>query len=465
MFKEIDQITQKTKEAEERLLVTLLHKPDQLDEALNVLIQKENETIKDLLPHYHEQFEELVDAIDAGTVLPDFSFDAKPAKDAKEVAKDLRLLYANRNTALALAKGLGLLTKGQITADKLLPMLAEDLEHVKASLVENDDDNDVPKRFSDTTEELIAEYNEWYNAAKEFKEYGTVGLPTKFPKLDDFLGGLQEGVHVLGAPPGIGKTTLLLNIARNVSTLGYPALYVSFEESANRLRHKCVAYANKMDLKTLFRAKKHNPKEYQEAVNKASEMLKNLFIEDGKQSTTVNKIKAWAQYCMKETGKKRCLIIIDYLQFWAKGVKGKGTQEFRTVVGSVIESVIDVLVKELHCPVLLISSQNRAGRHSNDTASFGESSDIEYGASSAMFLVDPIEKAKKRNSGKGKNPEKTEEEIENEEIQKELPIGSKLLILYIEKNRFGETGKIKLVFHRKKGTFEELETWKEKQGR
>lgn len=62
-------------------------------------------------------------------------------------------------------------------------------------------------------------------------------LPTGFADLDDVLGGgiLLGGVLLLAGQPGIGKSTLLLQVTANIAKKE-PVLYVSGEESAGQVR-------------------------------------------------------------------------------------------------------------------------------------------------------------------------------------------------------------------------------------
>jgi DNA repair protein RadA/Sms len=63
-------------------------------------------------------------------------------------------------------------------------------------------------------------------------------LPTGLAELDHVLGGgvLPGMVVLLGGDPGIGKSTLLLQIAGHMSRIGHSVLYVSGEESAKQTR-------------------------------------------------------------------------------------------------------------------------------------------------------------------------------------------------------------------------------------
>jgi DNA repair protein RadA/Sms len=63
-------------------------------------------------------------------------------------------------------------------------------------------------------------------------------LPTGIAELDRVLGGgaLPGMVILVGGEPGIGKSTLLLQVAGYISRTGQPVLYVSGEESAKQTR-------------------------------------------------------------------------------------------------------------------------------------------------------------------------------------------------------------------------------------
>jgi replicative DNA helicase len=70
---------------------------------------------------------------------------------------------------------------------------------------------------------------------------GLRGVPTGFKDLDDTLAGLQKSnLIILAARPGVGKTTLAINIAQNLAVkhnraIGYFSLEMSKEELVDRL--------------------------------------------------------------------------------------------------------------------------------------------------------------------------------------------------------------------------------------
>ncbi len=67
-------------------------------------------------------------------------------------------------------------------------------------------------------------------------------LKTGFPELDGVLGGgiLLGGVALLAGQPGMGKSTILMQICATISGAGHKVLYVSGEESAGQVKMRAV---------------------------------------------------------------------------------------------------------------------------------------------------------------------------------------------------------------------------------
>ena len=65
-------------------------------------------------------------------------------------------------------------------------------------------------------------------------------VATAVPELDRVLGGglVPGSVTLVGGEPGIGKSTLLLQVAAALARHGHPVLYVSAEESAAQVRDR-----------------------------------------------------------------------------------------------------------------------------------------------------------------------------------------------------------------------------------
>ena len=63
-------------------------------------------------------------------------------------------------------------------------------------------------------------------------------FPTGFPELDRVLGGgiVAGSLVLVGGDPGIGKSTLLLQVCRNLAADGRKVLYISGEESLRQIK-------------------------------------------------------------------------------------------------------------------------------------------------------------------------------------------------------------------------------------
>ena len=85
-------------------------------------------------------------------------------------------------------------------------------------------------------------------ALDEIKITNENRLSTGLDELNRVLGGgLVSGSLILvGGDPGIGKSTLLLQMAESLGQLGMKLLYVSGEESASQIKIR----AERMDVKT-----------------------------------------------------------------------------------------------------------------------------------------------------------------------------------------------------------------------
>src|SRR5262249_15525265 len=79
---------------------------------------------------------------------------------------------------------------------------------------------------SDLLPQIIADA-EARRQQREHTGCAVLGLPSGIPHLDMLSNGLNVGLHLLGGPPGMGKTTLALQIAAHVSK-DVPVVFVTF---------------------------------------------------------------------------------------------------------------------------------------------------------------------------------------------------------------------------------------------
>lgn len=253
------------------------------------------------------------------------------------------------------------------------------------------------------------------------KGSGLRGVSTGFKDLDNRLAGMQDSnLLILAARPGIGKTSLALNIALNAATnykvpVGFFSLEMSKEELVDRL---LVGQADidAWRLKT-GRLSDSDYKKLTEAMGSLYEAP--IYIDDTP-GASILEMRTKARKLMVE--KKIHLIIVDYLQLADSGRRFDN----RVTEVSFVSQGLKNLARELKIPVLAISQLSRAveqrGTKKPQLADLRESGAIEQDADVVMFLY---------------------HEEESEDL---LDQNKRLVKLYIAKHRNGPTGEIDLMF-------------------
>lgn len=223
------------------------------------------------------------------------------------------------------------------------------------------------------------------------------GLETGFPDFDRITTGLQGGeMIILAARPGMGKTTLALNMATYAAmhTKKAVALFC-LEMSSEMLINKMISSIGQIDAYKLQTGNMQEKdwKRYNEAMSQLSNT--NIYIEDNS-GVTAQEIRA---KCRRLAGKEEGLglVVIDYLQLVNSGGK---RVESRQVEVSEISRSFKTMALELDVPVIALSqlSRNAEKRESNQPmlADLRESGSLEQDADMVLFInrKDYYDKAK-----------------------------------------------------------------------
>ena len=227
---------------------------EQAEAELLAAIRQDPETywhICDITPEsvwafHRATFREIQTAIvNGGDSIPGGDDATNPAAEPVEVAHHLANLYKKRMTADLLQNAFSQLHQATL-ADRLLTDLEHGATEISQSIRELQAGQTVA--VPDLFDSLLADVDKRYQSLKE-QGRATVGIPTAFPRLDKMLGGLQKGIHLLAAEPGAGKTTFALQVARQAAVMGHPVLFVTFEESPDRLVLKMLCSAAGLNLK------------------------------------------------------------------------------------------------------------------------------------------------------------------------------------------------------------------------
>lgn len=180
------------------------------------------------------------------------------------------------------------------------------------------------------------------------------GLPTGFTDLDNILAGFQNSdLIVLAARPSMGKTSLALDIVRQVATqTKVPVGIFSLEMSKEQLVDRLLCAEANVDLWKM-RTGKIKEDEFPK-IGEAMGVLAEapIFLDD---SATSNIMEMRTKARRLQIEHKVGLLVIDYLQL----MEGRNTEN-RVQEVSEISRNLKAIARELNIPVLALSQLSRA---------------------------------------------------------------------------------------------------------
>jgi len=197
-------------------------------------------------------------------------------------------------------------------------------------------------------------------AVEEFVEATLMGreglgrIATGFTALDDLLGGLHgTDLIVLAARPGLGKTSLLLNIAEHAARQGKRVGVFSLEMAREQLVQRFVGGRAGVDLQRL-RLGHLGEAEQRRVLEAVGELSELPLMVDDSPLLTVGQIRSEAKRLASQHGLD--LVALDYLQL----ANGTGRKESRQEEVNEIAKGLKALARELRVPVLAAAQLSRA---------------------------------------------------------------------------------------------------------
>jgi replicative DNA helicase len=181
------------------------------------------------------------------------------------------------------------------------------------------------------------------------------GVPTGFSDLDTLLSGLQPGnLLVVAARPGVGKSSFVTNLARNVAVdANAPVAMFSLEMSRWEIGMRLLCGEARVPWDRV-RAGRVAAEDWSRIVEAAETLHQApLFIVDAGNVTIVD-IRARARR-LRSSPRGLGLIIVDYLQLMSH----HGRVESRQQEVAEISRSLKLLAKELEIPVIAVSQLNR----------------------------------------------------------------------------------------------------------
>lgn len=262
------------------------------------------------------------------------------------------------------------------------------------------------------------------------------GMSTGLRDLDRAISGLNRSdLILLAARPGMGKTSMALNILLDAGKRsGKTVAFFSLEMSREQLALRLIAGECFVDNKKLVTGKL-NEDDWEKVAVAADSLTQSHILIDDDSTVSVADINAKCRR-VENLG----LVVIDYLQLMqSAGGKSRGGENRQQVVSDISRS-LKIMAKELNVPVLCLSQLSRANESRTDKrpmlSDLRESGAIEQDADIVLFLY--------------------REGYYNKDTD-----NPNLAECIIAKNRHGETGTVELQWLPEFTTFSDMERYRE----
>ena len=190
---------------------------------------------------------------------------------------------------------------------------------------------------------------------------GMSGVPTGFAELDRLTNGLHPGqLIVIAGRPGLGKSTLGLDVARSASVKhGRTSAIFSLEMSKTEITMRLLSAEARVPLHHM-RSGTMTDDDWTRLATRMGEVSEApLFIDDSP-NLTMMEIRAKARRLRQRHDLQ--LIVIDYLQL----MSGNRKAESRQQEVSELSRSLKLLAKELEIPVIAMSQLNRGAEQRTD---------------------------------------------------------------------------------------------------
>ena len=260
---------------------------------------------------------------------------------------------------------------------------------------------------------------------------GPVGIQTGYKDIDKILGGFQRSDLIfIAARPGMGKSSLALGIADNVSLADGAVVIFSLEMSKDQFAQRHLSMRTGIDSHRI-RMKKIHDDEWPIVLEVANEISQQNIHIDDTAGLSVDALRREARRLAANGGID--LIVIDYLQLMS-GEGGKGGNREQEI--AYISRNLKAMARELDVAVVVLSQLSRAVESRADKrpllSDLRESGSQEQDADVVMFIY---------------REDYYDEDSDQQNIAEVI----------VRKHRHGDTGTARLLFKKELTLFCDLE--------
>ena len=294
--------------------------------------------------------------------LGDYTYMLDPEK-AYTMLKD----YTKKRQIFRMAQQIQASISNQENPNMYIEQIIQNLQKIE---FQNKEDESFTKQICKTIESIEKNINK----EKDYSYY------TGFFDLDSMTDGLHPGeLTVIGARPGVGKTTFALQILERIASKGRKTAYVSLEMSDEQLIQKILSKRTRINSRKI-RNGDLTEEQIVELTNACME-TSGLPISILTKANTIQQIELEARRMKNKN--KLDLLVIDYLQL----VRNAGSFKNREQEVADISRTLKLLSLELEIPIIALCQLNRnASKNEPTLADIRESGAIEQDADNVIFL-------------------------------------------------------------------------------
>jgi len=348
-----------------------------------------------------------------------------PSSSAVSVIAALREVAARRSIATASSKAFAGMTDGSEKAMDAIEMIESSVGNARMLLNGHKTSGGV-SHIGDIAE-LVNDIT-WRAAnPNQIK-----GLPFGMMRIERLLDGLQPcKLYLIGARPGVGKTSFAGDIAIDLAKSGVGVMFFSCEMSKLQLQQRLLSTLTGVNPQKSISAP-YTKQELQKIRDGVREMRGwNLWIDDTDR-IDIDLLRSRARKAVTKDNVK--CIIIDYITL-VRGVEPKSRSSKKDEVGEV-SGALKALSKELNVPVIALAQLKRTGNAYNSSSnateipkpnleSLKESGDLEQDADAVILL------------------------------HRDMSHNASVAYAIVAKNRSGMTGEVELIFSNETTSFTE----------
>ncbi len=294
------------------------------------------------------------------------------------------------------------------------------------------------------SKEIIVDVLAHLEKQKMLENQDIVGIDTGFKELNEKTKGFKNGdLIIIAARPGMGKTTICLNLMSNVLQRGNGVVFFSLEMPAEQIMLRMLSAKTSIPLQNIMTAKMDD-EEWSRMSDACEDMSNKKFFVYDSGYVNIHQIRTQMRK-LKSSHPEISLCVIDYIGL----MMATSNYSDRHLQIAEISRGLKLLARELDMPIIALSQLNRSlearANKRPMLSDLRESGAIEQDADMILFVyrdevyLEQEEKEReKRAKAEGKEyvpkfiPNKIEEDAE----------------IIIGKNRNGPVGTVDVIFQK-----------------